>query len=48
MLRLLRRFQPPTVPLALLYWAAIVLATGMALLVLFTMADRLLPGAGQL
>ena len=47
MFRLLRRLQPGGGPLAILYWAAVALVGAAALLTLFTLADRFLPGAGQ-
>ncbi|HJP67104.1 MAG TPA: hypothetical protein VKA30_12475 [Actinomycetota bacterium] len=47
MFRLLRRLQPSPAPLAVLYWAALLAVVAVALLTLFALADRFLPGAGQ-
>jgi hypothetical protein len=48
MVRLLRRIQPFSTSLAVLYWIVVLVLVASALLALFTLADRFLPGAGQL
>jgi hypothetical protein len=48
MFRFLRRLQPAAVPLAVAYWVVLLAIAAVALLALFALADRFLPGAGQL
>jgi hypothetical protein len=47
MFRLLRRFQPKPVPLAILYWTVLTLATLAVLFVAFYFLDGALPGGGM-
>jgi hypothetical protein len=47
MFGLFRRHQPGNVLLAVLYWALVFVVAMVALFAVFTMAERLLPGAGQ-
>jgi hypothetical protein len=48
MFGLLRRHQPGNVLLAVLYWALVAVVALVALFAVFTLAERFLPGAGQL
>jgi hypothetical protein len=47
MFRLLRRFQPKFVPLAVLYWMALTIVALVVLFVAFYYLDGFLPGGGM-